>query len=259
MINLDKILGLPILFDEKNFDLKFEGDFAPMRKTERSLDALRPFLKNSDVTEARPNDRSVGRGPDPAYRVWRGVCLKSEEEKIKNSGLRLDLVIMPPGKICPVRSDVSNGVNCEFVKTAGHYHLSYPEMYFILYGRAYILMQSYNENPKAIKSARLTEAGAGERVFIPRDFGHNTINVFDEPLLFATLVDENVVDDYESYKNMHGASYYFLDNGNLVDIVKNPNYDSVPELKKILAEKTSAGVWRNWNTRTLQERMDESH
>ena len=238
MINLDKILGLPILFDEKNLDLKFDGDFAPMRKTERSLGELAPFLKNPNIKE----------GPDPVYRVWRGVYLKSEEEKVKNSGLRLDLVVMPPGKI-----------DDEFVKTAGHYHLSCPETYFILYGRAYILMQSYNENPKAIKSARLTEAGAGERVFIPRDFGHNTINVFDEPLLFATLVDENVVDDYESYKNMHGASYYFLDNGNLVDIVKNPNYDSVPELKKIRAEKENAGVWRNWNTRTLQERMDESH
>ena len=238
MINLYKILGLPILFDEKNFDLKFEGDFAPMRKTERSLEELKPFLKNPEVES----------GPDPAYRVWRGVYLKSEEEKIKNSGLRLDLVIMPPGKI-----------GDEFVKTAGHYHLSYPEMYFILYGRAYILMQSYNENPKVLKSVHLTEAGAGEQIFIPRDFGHNTTNVFNEPLLFATLVDENVVDDYESYKNMRGASHYFLDNGNLVDIVKNPNYDSVPELKKTLAEKTNEGVWRNWNTRTLQERMDESH
>ncbi len=238
MINLSKILGLPILFDEKNFDLRFDGDFAPMRKTERSLDALKPFLKNPDVKN----------GPNPVYCVWRGVYLKSEEEKIKDSGLRLDLVIMPPGKI-----------DDEFVKTAGHYHLSYPEMYFILYGRAYILMQSYNENPKMIRSARLTEAGAGEQIFIPRDFGHNTINVFNEPLLFATLVDENVVDDYELYKNTHGASYYFLDNGSLVDIVKNPNYESVPELKKISAEKTNEGVWRNWNTRTLQERMDESH
>ena len=238
MINLSKILGLPILFDEKNLDFKFDGDFAPMRKTERSLDELKPFLKNFDAKN----------GPDPVYCVWRNICLKEEEESIKNSGLRLDLVVMPPGKI-----------NDEFVKTAGHYHLSYPEMYFILYGRAYILMQSYNENPKALKSVRLTEAGAGEQVFIPRDFGHNTINIFNEPLLFATLRDENTVSDYELYKNTHGASYYFLDNGNLVDIVKNPNYDSIPELKKIPAEKEGVGVWRNWNTRTLQERMDESH
>src|SRR3989344_7219362 len=222
MINFHNILGLPILFDEKNLDLKFDGDFAPIRKTERSLDELRPFLKNPD-----------SKGSDPVYRVWRGVYLKSEEEKVRNSGLRLDLILMPPGKI-----------GDESVKTAGHYHLSYPEMYFILYGRAYILAQSYNENPKVIKSALLTEAGTGEQVFIPRGFGHNTINVLNEPLLFATLMDENAVDDYESYKDNHGASYYFLDNGNLVDIVKNPNYESVPELKKIPAEKITPPIAR---------------
>ncbi len=236
-INLQKISGLPISLDTEKMELKFDGDFAPMKKTEKSLDELKPFLKN-------PNNS----GPDPVYYVWRGVYLKNEEEKIKNSGLRLDLTLMPPGKI-----------GDEFVKTAGHYHLPYSEMYFILSGRAYILTQSYNENPKAIKDVHLTEAGAGEQVFIPRDFGHNTINVFNEPLVFATLMDENAVDDYEPYKNNRGASYYFLDNGNLVDIVKNPNYDSIPELKKIPAEKSSAGAWRNWNTRTLQERMDESH
>ena len=238
MIDLRDISGLPIIFDEKNNDVKFDGDFAPMEKFERSLEKLKPFLKNPDTQNS----------PDPIYRVWRGIYLKSEEEKVKNSGLRLDLTLIPAGKI-----------GDEFVKTAGHYHLSYPEMYFILSGRAYILTQSYDENTKILNAVRLTEAGAGEQVFIPRGFGHNTINVFNEPLLFATLMDKNAIDDYESYKNTHGASYYFLDNGNLVDIVKNPNYDSIPELKKIPAEKEIAGVWRNWNTRTLQERMDESH
>ncbi len=221
MMDLRDISGLPIIFDDKNNDLKFEGDFAPMEKVERTLDGLRSFLKNSDAG-----------GPDPVYRVWRGICLKNEKERIKNSDLRLDITLMPAGKI-----------GDEFVKTAGHYHLSYPEMYFILSGRAYILTQSYDKNPKTLTAVNLTEASAGERVFISRGFGHNTINVFNEPLLFATLMDKNAVDDYKSYQNTHGASYYFLDNGNLVDIVKNPNYDSIPELKKILAEKFTKLGW----------------
>ncbi len=215
-INLQKVSGLPILLNTEKMELKFDGDFAPMKKIERSLEELRLVLKNPETKNA----------PDPVYYVWRGVALKNEEEKIKKSGLRLDLILMPPGKI-----------DDEFVKTAGHYHLPYPEMYFILYGRAYIFTQSYDKNPKVIESAFLTEAGAGEQVFIPRGFGHNTINVFDEPLVFATLMDPAAIDDYESYKNTGGASYYFLDNGNLVDIVKNPHYESVPELKKIPAEK----------------------
>ncbi|MDO8743366.1 MAG: glucose-6-phosphate isomerase family protein [Candidatus Azambacteria bacterium] len=219
-------------------ELKFDGDFAPMKKFERGLDELRPFLSAKGGSQPKADQplagakSSGGKNPDPVYRVWRGVCLKNEKEKIKNSGLRLDLTLIPPGKI-----------NDEFVKTAGHYHLPYPEMYFVLYGRAYILTQSYDKNPKAIKDVRLTEAGAGEQVFIPLGFGHNAINVFNEPLVFATLIDENAVDDYESYKNTHGASYYFLDNGNLVDIVKNPNYVVVTELKKIPADKFTKLGW----------------
>lgn len=31
--------------------------------------------------------------------------------------------------------------------------------------------------------------------------------------------------------------YYFLKNDNLIDIVKNPNYDSVPEIQKIRTQE----------------------
>ena len=62
----------------------------------------------------------------------------------------------------------------------------------------------------------------------------------------ANWISEKAVYDYESYKNNHGASYYFLDNGNLIDIVKNPNYDSVPEIKKIRAKKQTLCLYTVW-------------
>ena len=61
MINLEKISGLPILFDEKNMDLEFEGNFPFIKKSERSFEELRPYLKNPDAKN----------GPDPVYYVWR--------------------------------------------------------------------------------------------------------------------------------------------------------------------------------------------
>ena len=224
MIDLTKISGLPILLDEKNMDLKFSGDFPFIKKSERSLNELRPYLKNPEVKN----------GPDPIYYVWRYVHLKKDDEKIKAYNLRYDITLIPPGKI-----------DGEFVKTAGHFHknktgtnLPYPEIYEILLGRAYFLIQSPGKNTKNIKAVRLIEAGPGEKVLVPPDFsGHTTINVFSEPLIMANWISDKAVYDYESYKNNHGASYYFLDNGNLIDIVKNPNYDSVPEIKKIRAKK----------------------
>ena len=249
MIDLTKISGLPILLDEKNMDLKFSGDFPFIKKSERSLNELRPYLKNPEVKN----------GPDPIYYVWSYVHLKSDNEKIKTANLHYDLTLIPPGTI-----------DGEFAKTAGHCHLFYPEVLEVILGRAYFLIQSFKDgkNFKNIKSVYLIEASPGEKFVVPPGFGHNIINVFNEPLLTVNLVSEKVTHDYSPYENNHGASYYFLDNNNLIDIVKNPNYDSVPEIKKIRAKKDPLplyslvnnleklrflnypeefkGEWRNW-------------
>lgn len=253
MINLKKISGLPIFLDEKNFDLKFEGDFPFVKKSERTLDELRPYLKNPQAAT----------GPDPVYRVWRSAYLRRDDEKIKSSGLRYDLTLIPPGKI-----DGLTGQG-EFVKTAGHYHknkpgldISYPEVYEVLYGRAYLFIQLPGQNVKNIKSAILVEAGPGDKFLIPPSYGHNTINVFDEPLLMANWISESAKYDYDPYKNNNGASYHFVSDGHayrqaghLLDITKNPAYESVPEIKKIRTkEMPEFGLSKN---RPLYSLVDE--
>lgn len=218
MIDLQKISGLPILFDEKKMDLEFQGDFPFIKKSERSLEELSPYLKNPEVKN----------GPNPAYYVWRYAHLATDSEKIKAENLRYDLTLLRPGFI-----------GKEFTKTAGHYHKPYPEIYEVIMGRAYFLIQSES-------AVYLVEVGLGEKFLVPPSFGHNTINVFNEPVLLANWISEKAVYDYNAYKNNQGAMYYFLKNGNSVDIVKNLNYESVPEMKKILPkEYTELGLIRN--------------
>ncbi|OGD25622.1 hypothetical protein A2819_02640 [Candidatus Azambacteria bacterium RIFCSPHIGHO2_01_FULL_40_24] len=218
-IDLQKISGLPIFFDKKRIDLNFNGDFPYIKKSERTLEELKLYLKNSDVKN----------WSNPIYRVWRNAHLASDNEKITSHNLRYDLTLLPSGII-----------GDEFVKTAGHYHKNpYPEIYEVLLGRAYFLIQSES-------IVYLAEAGPGEKFIIPPSFGHNTINVFNEPLLMTNLVSEKAEYDYEPYKNNHGAMYYFLKNNDLIDIVKNPNYESVPEIKKIrVREYPEFGLVKN--------------
>lgn len=204
MINLQKISGLPILFDEKKFNLIFSSNFSAVEKSERSLEELKPYLKNPDIKNWL----------NPVYRVWRNVHLESDNKKINDNNLRYDLTLLPPGIMGE-----------EFVKTAGHYHKPYPEVYEVLMGRAYFLTQSEF-------AVYLAEAGPTEKFIIPPEFGHNTINVFNEPLLLANWVSNRAVYDYDAYKNNKGAAYYFLKNNDLIDIVKNPNYKATPEIKK---------------------------
>lgn len=257
-VNLQKISGLPIILNEKKLILEFRSDFPFIEKSERSLEELRPYLSPSErCPEGTKNSKT--KSPDPVYYVWRYAHLKNDNQKIKAANLRYDLTLIPPGTI-----------DGEFAKTAGHCHPPYPEILEILAGRAYFLIQSFKNDKdfKNIKSVYLIEAGPGEKFLLPPGFGHNIINVFKEPLLTANLVSEKAVHDYAPYKNNHGACYYFLDNGDLIDIVKNPNYDSVPEIKKIRAKKETfslyslinnlkkinflnhpeefMGEWRNW-------------
>jgi len=227
IIDLQKISGLPIFFNENNNDLEFRGDFGDIKKSERSLEELKPYLKTLEVNT----------GPNPVYYVWRYVHLKSDALKLKEANLRYDLTLIPPGKI-----------DSEFSKTAGHFHknkenteLPHPEIYEVLAGRAYFLIQSPEEglsvgrqDTKNIKAVRLIEARPGEKVLVPPQFsGHTTINAFNEPLIMANWISDNAVYDYDSYKNNHGASYYLLNNNGLVNIIKNPNYNSIPEVQKI--------------------------
>lgn len=231
-VDLQKISGLPIFLNKEKLELQFKGDFPFVKKSERSLEELRPYLKNP----------KANKGPDPVYYVWRYTHLASDNEKINSHNLRYDLTLMPAGMI-----------GGEFVKTAGHYHKPYPEVYEVLIGRAYSLIQSES-------AVYLAEVGPGEKFIIPPSFGHNTINVFNEPLLIANFVSEKAIYDYNPYKNNRGAMYYFLADGKMidlvrsqtpkasadararrtsngVDIVKNPNYDFVPEIKKIRAKE----------------------
>lgn len=223
-VNLQKISGLQVSFSKEKMELGFNGDFPFIKKSERSLEELRPYLKNL----------AASKGPDPVYRVWRYAYLNQDSGEIRANDLRYDITLISLGKI-----------DGEFAKTAGHFHknkigtaLPYPEVYEVLMGRAYFLIQSPGKDAKNIKEVRLVEAGPGEKVLVPPQFsGHTTINAFNEPLIMANWISNNAVYDYESYQNNHGASYYLLDNNNLIDIVKNPNYESVPEIKKIRPEE----------------------
>ncbi|MEK7178452.1 MAG: glucose-6-phosphate isomerase family protein [Patescibacteria group bacterium] len=241
-LDLQKISGLPISFDLKNLKLEFQGDFPFIKKSKRSLEELRPYLKNLSQRETKAKS-----GPDPVYYVWRYVHLENDEKKIKAADLLFGLTLVPPGKI-----------DDEFVKTAGHCHVLYPEVYEVLHGHAYFLIQSFDKELKNIKSIYLIEAGPGEKIIIPPDFGHNMINVFSEPLLTANWVSEKATHDYIPYKTNHGASYYFLDNGNLIDIVKNPSYDSVPEIKKIrVKEHPEFGLIKGRSLYSLVNNLDK--
>ncbi|MCS7121407.1 MAG: glucose-6-phosphate isomerase [Archaeoglobaceae archaeon] len=156
-----------------------------------------------------------------AYYMFRNIYFDDEQlSKLKETGLRYDYTIM-----------ISAEVGGERIKTLGHYHpevfegLTYPEVYQVLKGRAFFLLQKEVEGK--IVDAVVVEAEKKDIVIVPPNYGHVTINPEDEKIVTANWVCNKFSPIYEPYKMRRGACYYYVNE----EWIKNPRYGKVPELR----------------------------
>lgn len=186
----------------------------------RAKPGIRMLFDMEDVVYDR--DWLSGAANIELYYMYRELSLsKNDALLMKEHGLRYDITIIPPLML-----------GCEYVKTAGHYHpyvpgtdTTYPEIYEVLGGEAHYLMQRQEND--GIADAVLIKAREGDKVIIPPGYGHLTINVSNKVLKMANWVARDFDSLYEPVKVKGGGAYFILDDG----IVKNPAYDTVPELR----------------------------
>jgi glucose-6-phosphate isomerase len=155
----------------------------------------------------------------PLYYMHRAVA--------RSGWLRYDLTIIPPLML-----------GTEYNKTAGHYHslakrgLSYPEVYEILHGSATYLLQKKKKGSKKasgeLDDVIIIDAIEGDKILMPPNYGHVTINRSPSTLIMANIVADRCVSDYSEYARLRGAAYYITKKG----IIKNPNYKKVPAPRK---------------------------
>lgn len=148
--------------------------------------------------------------PSVFYYMYRGLSLPEDKGLFASQKIRYDITVMPAAAI-----------GGEYIKTKGHFHPvkgehSYPEIYEVLAGEAYYLLQSRKELLAA-------HAIAGDKVIIPPDYGHVTINPGEGTLVMGNLVSSEFKSDYAPFLKGHGAAFYLLESG----WVKNPNYKGV--------------------------------
>jgi glucose-6-phosphate isomerase len=158
----------------------------------------------------------------PAYYMFRNVFYSTSDKKVMDElGLRYDYTIIPPAK-----------VGAEFIKTFGHYHpkansVSFPEIYEVLKGEALFILQKPGEGEDQVEDVIIVKAGEGEKVIVPPDYGHVTINPTNKELRTANWVYNRFSSIYDPYRNSRGACYYYTENG----WIENPNYRSIPEIR----------------------------
>lgn len=151
----------------------------------RTLEDARPYLMNEDATFRRKN----------LYLMYRDPHRVQDEEIFRKHGIRYDITVLFPGTL--------GGKKGEYVKTIGHTHPT-AELYEVLHGTALFVLQEITGENRMF----FIKATRGEKVIIPPEFGHITVNTGDEPLILADLFTDNTKSDYAFFKKHRGAAYW---------------------------------------------------
>jgi len=157
------------------------------------------------------------------YFMYRDLFLsRGDGEKLQEQGLRYDITVIPP-----------NMLGQEYIKTAGQYHpivpegrVTYPELYEVLEGEALYLLQSQD-----LGDVVVVHASAGDKVLVPPNYGHITINRSNKTLKMANYVAGNFSSLYDPIKEKAGGAYFFTKEG----WIKNERCPNAAELRRVEA------------------------
>jgi glucose-6-phosphate isomerase len=154
------------------------------------------------------------------YYMYRDLFLsRADKERLREQDLRYDITIIPPGML-----------GCEYIKTAGHYHprvpggnATYPELYEVIDGEALYLLQRQD-----LGDIVAMVASAGDKILVPPDYGHITINRSNKTLKMANFVAGSFSSIYEPIKERAGGAYFFTREG----WIKNERCPEATELRR---------------------------
>lgn len=218
LVDLKATSGLPVKLDIQKSQLVFGEGIDAVKADIRTLEQMRDVL-------VKPESKA----PKELYYMYRGVFLPQDQEKAKKYNLRFDITILRPGK-----------VGDEYIKTAGHYHplkkgqkVTYPEVYEVLHGLAHYLFQRFNKDFDTIEDVILVRAQPGQKVIVPPNYGHITINPGPEPLVMSNWVAEDFSSTYEGIKKMGGGTYFEVEERGTEFFTPNIRYTQISPIREM--------------------------
>lgn len=223
MIDLGKISGLPLTLSEEGLlKAEKEGLCLPNPALRKVEDLLPVLLESSNLEHAKV-----------AYYMYRNIHIKDDSPLFKYSELRYDITVIFPGIL-----------GKEPTKTLGHYHsraefspYTYPEIYEVLAGEAVFLLQK--RNGATISDVVVVKALPGDKLLVPPDYGHVTINSGNTILVTSNLMATSATSDHRDYIEKRGAVYHLIKGEE--ELVFQPNFrygvlPSIREIKPCLSE-----------------------
>jgi glucose-6-phosphate isomerase len=210
------LFGFPVVFNETDNMLLPDAEGISYEKHSRKYSkAMFGLLSDSNYTKTE----------EPYYDFYLSIGVDADRSVFQSKNLRFDSTVIMSG----LAGD-------EFKKTSGHFHcevpgkgMSYPEYYQVIKGKALFIMQKVtdcqSQGKMVVEDILLAEVNAGESIVIPPDYGHCTVNISDETMVFINLVSYDSNNFYDSVKSSAGMCCYIKKGSDKNYVIeKNPNY-----------------------------------
>ncbi|MFQ3568550.1 MAG: glucose-6-phosphate isomerase family protein [Aggregatilineales bacterium] len=220
MTSLALAAGIPIAWNDTRDDLIFDPVLSIKTIKPRLRGELRPVLACD--ADCEPADGIQ-------YWMYNGISLPEHEAAFARCGIQYELTLIYPKRL-----------GNQYSKTHGHCHTfpigsphNYPEVCEILWGEAQFIFHTLNLEARSASFCYAVHAKPGDKVVVPPNLHHLTINPLDELLLFSDLICTQTTGDYAGLAAMQGGAYLFDEQG----WHPNPTYHAVAPLQHFEAEE----------------------
>lgn len=231
MKDLSPVAGIALELNPETMHFAFGADVRDPLYGTRSPDQLRKVLLDPGCEL-----------PEIIYWMLRDLGRKNQPDFKQSIGLRYDISIF-------------HGTNFgrEYMKTSGHYHpvipggdIAWPEVYEIVEGKALYILQKVNDinldpDEVVVEDMIIVEGVAGDKVIMPPDYGHVTINTLPQPMVMSNWVSSRFSSVYGKVEAARGFAYYYLHGDGNPRWVKNPAYTKpLPPLRQAIVKEVPA-------------------
>ena len=207
--------GLPLDLNETDYTLTFCDGLLHEETSGKTVSKLSNVL-------AQPEYASE----ETAFRFYKGIHFANDQAILDKCSLRYDITLILPGLVGEERK-----------KTTGHFHkllkgskYSHAELYEVIYGTALYILQPIKDMSKTgadmeVDDVILVKLNAGEKIVVPANCSHCTVNAGDGALVFSNLVLGSGSNDYGGIGMRSGMGVYIFEKDGKLEVVRNPKYD----------------------------------
>lgn len=202
-VDLKKSLGYSVIYEE---DKLYPADLEFTSVKEYTIQMMVDQLLNDELTY-----------PEIVYKKYLGL---DTDGMFGSKDIKINEFVIP-----------ANLMGIEYVKTKALLCPTFPKILEIHYGGGMLIMQKVQENE--VSDVIVSKIRRDQKIIIPAGYAYSLINTRQQPPLIVSELYNKAAKNYSALDAVGGMSYYVIRKNAKQEIVKNPNYRTVPEKRSV--------------------------